>query len=133
MRINLDKAEKLIGKIRVAEATLEKLYAEWDSLNAQPSKAVAPKSPGNRSRGGRKPQADSLTGKVVALLDGEPSSSFTPEGAAIQLGTGDVAAVRRVLDKQVFKGNIERRGRGEYGARTPEAESVKEFKLEQTA
>jgi len=115
MRVNLDKAEKLIAKIRVAEATLEKLWSEWDSLNAT-AKAPVARTATAPNRGGNKPQKDSLSGKILTLLEANAATSFTPEEVASLLTTTSPAA-KRSLNKHVFRKNIERRGRGQYGAK----------------
>lgn len=134
MRINLDKAEKLIGRIRAAEATLDRLYEEWAELVGGSIKSATSK-PTRVNRGGRKPQEHSLANRIVTLFESDVTLACSAEMVATLLHETDVAMVKRGLEKQIYRGKLERRGRGEYGAKggIGPAVNVEGFRLERTA
>ena len=123
MRIDLDKAERLITRIRAAEASLEKLYQDWNDLNGSVSNQATRPTP-KVKKGGRKPNADSMQSRVLAAIEKNPQQVHTVNGVALAMTEDDVDAVRRALDKLVFLGKIKRAGRGQYQAQEKEATEV---------
>ena len=113
MRINLDRAEELITQIRAAEAHLNGLYAEWENLSTPAQGNLPLKSA--KKRGGRKPQADSLNGRILAHVGkGRPDHIYTPEELSGPVKEPDHAKIKRALEKMVFKKKMERVETGKY-------------------
>lgn len=108
VRIDLDKAERLIKSIRSTEAELNRLYKEWESLSAKPQEVkTAPNIPV------RKPDPNSATSRIYKTIsDGGVNDEF-PVASFSKITTEKKA--KAILEKMVFQKKIRRIRTGVYG------------------
>jgi hypothetical protein len=106
MRIDLDKAERLIKSIRATEADLNRLYKEWETLSAKPKEAKA-------SPPVRKPDPMSATSRIKkAILESKNGEEFTLASFANIVSE---KKARAILEKLVYQKRIQRIRTGVYG------------------
>jgi hypothetical protein len=103
---------KLAADMVAAKEHLEALQAKWDSLfatgAAPPASAPVPRVPGRRP-----PNSKSLTGRIISLLDEDPTVHYEASEIARALGEPQ-DKVQRTINKLVFHKKIGRYSRGMY-------------------
>lgn len=117
MRIDLDKAERLIRSIRSTEAELDRLWKEWESLSDKPQEVkTASKIPV------RKPDPNSSTSRIYKTIsDGGINDEF-PVASFSKITTEKKA--KAILEKMVFQKKIRRIRTGVYGKQLEEFAGV---------
>jgi hypothetical protein len=114
---NPEEVLKLAKEIVDTKAALASLQSKWDGYFG--SSPVASGSHGAASaaprKGGRKPDADSVTGRVLAFINSDPLAHF--DAADIQRGVGiDKKQAERTLFKLYAAKKIGKFSRGNYEA-----------------
>ena len=116
MRIDLDKAERLIKSIRATEAELNRLYKEWDTLSAKPQE-VKPSSPPVR-----KPDPNSATSRIYTAISGGGVNDEFPLASFSRIT--DEKRAKAILEKMVYQKRIRRIRTGVYGKALEELAGV---------
>jgi hypothetical protein len=105
VKIDLDKAERLIRSIRTKESELAQLYEEWESLVPVSNGNGAYKPPA------RKPDPNSATSKIFKAISGS-ADEFT---SASFPRIANEKKAKAILEKMVYQKKIRRIRTGVYG------------------
>jgi len=105
----------LAADIVTAKQHLARLQAKWDSFFVPNgvSVPIAAVAPAERKPGIRPTNADSLTRRIIALLDSDTQVHYETDEIARVLGE-PADKVQRTINKLVFKKKIGRHSRGMY-------------------
>ena len=107
----------LAKQIVDTKAALATLQAKWESYFASsPSpNGVSIQTPAEPRKGGRKPDAGSVTGRVLAFINSDPQAHFDAADVQRRLGI-DKKQAERTLFKLYATKKIAKHSRGNYEA-----------------